>query len=109
MHKFNYSTSILIHERYTIIMLENDGLAPLLRVRCTRKNLVFPSICVEGNVKEIVQYRAKFPSVSEKSTGNFALCCTFPSIGNLIFSPVVAKDPPLNHPSKRRFPIMAEA
>ena len=32
-----------------------------------RKNVVFPSICVEGNVKEIVQYRVKFPSVSEKS------------------------------------------
>ena len=34
----------------------------------TRKKVVFPSICVEGNVKEIVQYRAKFPSVSEKSS-----------------------------------------
>ena len=34
----------------------------------TRKKVVFPSICVEGNVKEIVQYRAKFSSVSQKST-----------------------------------------
>ena len=33
-----------------------------------RKKVIFPSICVEGNVKEIVQYRAKFPSVSEKYT-----------------------------------------
>ena len=72
----------------TLIKLINHQQTVLLLSTLSLEKSCIPSLCIEGNVKEIVQYRVKFPSVSEKSTRNLALHCTFPSIGNLSFGPV---------------------
>ena len=50
--------------------------------------MAFPILASKGNVQEIVQYRAEFPGFSGKCTGNFALYCKFPEVGNFTFVPV---------------------
>ena len=71
MYECNNASKSAIDYLYIIYMcIVNSSSYPSgsFRFTNTRKKVVFPSIYVEGNVKEIVQYGAKFPSVSEKST-----------------------------------------